>query len=106
MAGVSRYGMCILYYPILLSFLTHNPRLLPGLSKLANVLFAKELQKRFDAEKIPAIAVSLHPGVIGTGAIFLAVRCMKQTLANFIILHTQQLAPSDSGETKILASRW
>lgn len=34
---------------------------------MANILFAKELQRRFDEEGIPAIAVSLHPGDIATG---------------------------------------
>jgi hypothetical protein len=38
-----------------------------GLSKLANILFTKEIQKRFDAEGIPAISISLHPGGVLTG---------------------------------------
>eukprot|EP00747_Dinoflagellata_sp_TGD_P206784 gnl/TRDRNA2_/TRDRNA2_80443_c0_seq1.p1 gnl/TRDRNA2_/TRDRNA2_80443_c0~~gnl/TRDRNA2_/TRDRNA2_80443_c0_seq1.p1 ORF type:complete len:505 (+),score=92.52 gnl/TRDRNA2_/TRDRNA2_80443_c0_seq1:75-1589(+) len=38
-----------------------------GLSKAANVLFANELQRRFDAAGIRASAVSLHPGGVGTG---------------------------------------
>ncbi|KZP16710.1 short-chain dehydrogenase [Athelia psychrophila] len=41
-----------------------------GLSKLANLLFTKELQKLFDAEGIQAVSVSVHPGgVKTTGAI-------------------------------------
>ncbi|KAH9852467.1 NAD-P-binding protein [Lenzites betulinus] len=35
-------------------------------SKLANVLFAKQLQKRFDFEGIPVTAMSLHPGGVYT----------------------------------------
>jgi NAD(P)-dependent dehydrogenase (short-subunit alcohol dehydrogenase family) len=31
-------------------------------SKLANILWTKELQKRIDAEGSPIIAISLHPG--------------------------------------------
>jgi retinol dehydrogenase-14 len=37
-----------------------------GLSKAANVLFANELQRRFDAAGVRASAVSLHPGVVNT----------------------------------------
>jgi len=41
-----------------------------GYSKLANILFAKQLQKKFDAEGVQAISVSLHPGGVKTsGAI-------------------------------------
>lgn len=38
-----------------------------GLSKLANLLFAKQLQNIFDAEGINAISISLHPGGVKTG---------------------------------------
>jgi NAD(P)-dependent dehydrogenase (short-subunit alcohol dehydrogenase family) len=37
-----------------------------GLSKLLNVLMAKELQRRLDAENIPIISLSLHPGGVNT----------------------------------------
>ncbi|OCH93974.1 NAD-P-binding protein [Obba rivulosa] len=37
-----------------------------GMSKLANILFIKELQKRLDAENTPIIALSLHPGGVNT----------------------------------------
>jgi hypothetical protein len=37
-----------------------------ALSKLANILFASELQRRFDAENIPIISTSLNPGGINT----------------------------------------
>jgi NAD(P)-dependent dehydrogenase (short-subunit alcohol dehydrogenase family) len=41
-----------------------------GYSKLMNILFNIELQRRFDAEGVPIIAMSLHPGgVATTGAI-------------------------------------
>jgi NAD(P)-dependent dehydrogenase (short-subunit alcohol dehydrogenase family) len=35
-----------------------------GMSKLANILFSKELNRRMKAESKPVISVSLHPGVI------------------------------------------
>jgi hypothetical protein len=38
-----------------------------GLSKLANILFAKELQRRLDMEAIPAVSISLHPANSRTG---------------------------------------
>jgi len=37
-----------------------------GTSKLANILFAKELQRRFDNDGVNAMSISLHPGVIAT----------------------------------------
>lgn len=36
-------------------------------TKLLNVLFATELQRRADAECLPLISISLHPGVVATG---------------------------------------
>lgn len=38
-----------------------------GRSKVAMVLYTKELQKRLDAEGIPILVISLHPGTINTG---------------------------------------
>ncbi|ESK89668.1 short-chain dehydrogenase reductase sdr [Moniliophthora roreri MCA 2997] len=38
-----------------------------GLSKLANILFAKELQRRFDAGGVKAISLAVHPGAVATG---------------------------------------
>ena len=36
-------------------------------SKLANLLFARELQKRIDATGLKAVSVAAHPGLINTG---------------------------------------
>ncbi|KAL5315027.1 hypothetical protein ACEPPN_017678 [Leptodophora sp. 'Broadleaf-Isolate-01'] len=36
-------------------------------TKLLNVLFAAELQRRADQEGTPLVSISLHPGVVGTG---------------------------------------
>ena len=35
-------------------------------SKVANILFTKELQRRIDENKLDGISVSLHPGVVKT----------------------------------------
>jgi NAD(P)-dependent dehydrogenase (short-subunit alcohol dehydrogenase family) len=37
-----------------------------AVSKLANLLFAKSLQQHMDAENIPIISTSLHPGFVYT----------------------------------------
>lgn len=42
----------------------HNPWAVYGQSKLANILHAKELQRRMDAEGSSVAAIALHPGVI------------------------------------------
>jgi len=36
-------------------------------AKLANLLFAKELQRRVDRDGVPIISVAVHPGAAGTG---------------------------------------
>ena len=38
-------------------------------TKLANVLWTNELQRRFDAEKIPITAMSVHPGNVMSGGL-------------------------------------
>jgi NAD(P)-dependent dehydrogenase (short-subunit alcohol dehydrogenase family) len=45
---------------VMLTILDLSP--LTGLSKLANLLFTKEPQKRLDSEGVQAAAVALHPG--------------------------------------------
>ncbi|KAK2054710.1 NAD(P)-binding protein [Colletotrichum caudatum] len=50
-----------------LAFRIDMPRY--ALAKLANVLFAKELQRRLDARDIPVISTSMHPGGAATDAI-------------------------------------
>jgi NAD(P)-dependent dehydrogenase (short-subunit alcohol dehydrogenase family) len=45
-----------------------SPRMqLYSYTKLANILHAKELQKRLDAENVPIIVTSVHPGLVFTG---------------------------------------
>lgn len=46
---------------------TDSVRIFIGYSKLANILYAKELQRHLDAEGAPIIVTSAHPGSIVTG---------------------------------------
>lgn len=46
---------------------------LPAKSKLANILWTKQLQERYDAKNIPIICISLHPGGVHTGKQFPSV---------------------------------
>lgn len=43
---------------------SYSPSVAYGQAKFANILFAKELQRRFDAEGIDIIVTSLHPGAV------------------------------------------
>ncbi|WP_010204557.1 oxidoreductase [Salinibacterium sp. PAMC 21357] len=46
---------------------SYTPRAAYGRSKLANLLFTYELQRRFEAAGVDAMAVAAHPGTAGTG---------------------------------------
>lgn len=37
-----------------------------GISKVANTLFASELQRKMDSEGVPIISMSVHPGAVAT----------------------------------------
>ncbi|KAK7027521.1 hypothetical protein VNI00_015154 [Paramarasmius palmivorus] len=52
MAGLLRYALMLF--------------LRKGLSKLANILFAKELQRRLSSQGIDAISLAVHPGPVAT----------------------------------------
>jgi hypothetical protein len=49
-----------LFFPEMISFSI-------GYSKLANILFAKHLQTKFNEEGIEGVSVSVHPGSVKTG---------------------------------------
>jgi NAD(P)-dependent dehydrogenase (short-subunit alcohol dehydrogenase family) len=69
-----------------------------GLSKLANILVAKKLQRIFEAESIDAIALSLHPGgVRTTGSINFVGEANLSMLDN-------ALDPIDGANTSLFAS--
>jgi NAD(P)-dependent dehydrogenase (short-subunit alcohol dehydrogenase family) len=48
------------------SDLSYDPWEAYGKSKLENILFTKELQRRFDEKQLPWEAVALHPGAVRT----------------------------------------
>lgn len=62
----------------MLAFRIDMPRY--ALAKLANVLFAKELQRRLDARNIPIISTSMHPGGAATDAISYVFRSLVRPL--------------------------
>jgi NAD(P)-dependent dehydrogenase (short-subunit alcohol dehydrogenase family) len=39
---------------------------LPAISKLANILYSKELQRRLDVDDIAITVIAVHPGGVGT----------------------------------------
>ncbi|GAN10157.1 retinol dehydrogenase 11 [Mucor ambiguus] len=43
---------------------SYSPSVAYGQAKFANILFAKELQRQFDAEGVDIIVTSLHPGAV------------------------------------------
>jgi hypothetical protein len=47
--------------------------------KLLNILFTKELQTRFDAEGVQALAASVHPGNVWTGELSTFFLCTPES---------------------------
>lgn len=74
-ASFDRYGMLGSYSPDEAYEVNY---MFPARSKQANILFTKELQRRFDEEGIPIICTSLHPGTVNTG-MSSSLRCCSGT---------------------------
>jgi len=73
-------------------------------TKLANVLWTNELQRRFDAEKIPITAMSVHPGnVMSEGNIKLFTSLTFGRLINWG-LSFFFISPHDGGYTPAWAA--
>ncbi|KAF6832299.1 daunorubicin C-13 ketoreductase [Colletotrichum plurivorum] len=67
----------------ILAFRIDMPRY--ALAKLANVLFAKELQRRLDTRNIPIISTSMHPGGAATDAIPYVFRWLVRPLVRPLV---------------------
>ncbi|KAG8905492.1 hypothetical protein FRC01_008326, partial [Tulasnella sp. 417] len=73
-------------------------------TKLANVLFTRELQSRLDSEKVPVTCISVHPGIVSTEGPKNAVK--TGILAFFIklILASFGLTPLQGAYTTLFAA--
>ena len=61
--GFSRYCKCPMFK---INIQANNSQ--TGLTKLMNILWTNELQKRLDANGVPIITLSIHPGNVNTFA--------------------------------------
>lgn len=69
-----------------------------GLSKAANILFANELQRRFDAAGIKGSAISLHPGGVDTDLlryVYLEGYSKVSGKPDYALEGTKGIAPGD-----------
>jgi len=89
--------------PPVTPFMTQMARY--GRTKLANMLFAKELQRRLDADNIPIISLSLHPGGVATegSADFARKFSYIGWLVHFLIA-TFAKSPLDGARTSLFAA--
>jgi len=69
-----------------------------GLSKLANILFTKELQRRLDAEGAQVVAIALHPGRVRTAG---AINFVGQDNLSML---DETLSPIDGSLTPLFAA--
>ncbi|KAG8742222.1 hypothetical protein FRC12_015420 [Ceratobasidium sp. 428] len=76
-----------------------------GRSKLASVLYASELQRRFDADGISIITISLNPGAVGTdGAMFVISRIPVAGRFANILIGTFFATPDQGALTSMFAA--
>lgn len=84
-----------------------------GLSKLANLLFMSELQRRLDAEGTPIIAMSVHPGIVltdGGKKVFDSLGVLGMVAKPFLIMPekgaTNSLFAAASPQVRAEAGKW
>ncbi|KAG8962978.1 hypothetical protein FRC05_004963 [Tulasnella sp. 425] len=75
-----------------------------AVTKLANVLFTRELQSRLDAENIPITCISLHPGIVSTEGPRNAIKSGIFAYLIKLILATFGLTPLQGSYTTLFAA--
>ncbi|KAI0827091.1 NAD-P-binding protein [Trametes gibbosa] len=77
-----------------------------ALSKLANVLFAKQLQKRFDLEGVPITVMSLHPGGVQTEGVMRDPSTQIPIFGHLmkLILSKVFVSPAEGAYTSVFAA--
>ncbi|KAG8896517.1 hypothetical protein FRC00_005827, partial [Tulasnella sp. 408] len=75
-----------------------------AISKLANVLFTRELQSRLDAEQVPITCISIHPGVVKTEGPRNAVKTGILAYLIKLFLATLGLTPLQGAYTTLFAA--
>ncbi|KAG8927034.1 hypothetical protein FRC00_002361 [Tulasnella sp. 408] len=78
-----------------------------AITKLANVLFTRELQSRLDAENVPITCISLHPGLVNTDGPMNALRTINTGLLAYIFnlfLAAFGLTPLQGAYTTLFAA--
>lgn len=69
----------------------YRPWLAYGQTKLANLLFTLELQRRLAADRSPVLALAAHPGLASTN-LYQPGRAVIQRIGNFLIARAGQSA--------------
>ncbi|KAG8982499.1 hypothetical protein FRB93_008017 [Tulasnella sp. JGI-2019a] len=77
-----------------------------GTTKLANVLFTKQLQKLFDAEGVDALSIAIHPGSVGTDGFKKAMTLFwfGRVIYNTVFFFSPPLSPAEGAYTSLFAS--
>ncbi|TFK72484.1 NAD(P)-binding protein [Pluteus cervinus] len=70
-----------------------------GHTKLANVLFTNELQRRFDEKDVPILVIALHPGLVFTFAELLPLRVITEPIARLLVT-----SPDKASRTPLFAA--
>ncbi|OLN89023.1 putative oxidoreductase C736.13-like protein 5 [Colletotrichum chlorophyti] len=70
-----------------------------AVSKAANLIFAQELQRRFDEQRLPILSMVVHPGEVATEGVFSINNAMLRTIARWTFI-----APEQGAETPLFAA--